>query len=216
MGICWVVHPSQDSSDHQDYYIFSRESRTKPSFSHCYWEGATSNIYGNLQLVKLRTTDAESILFEKTVFLDPFCFNIFQHTFFMKTYFSSEQVGFFRILGKCLSENQGGIAFPGFFFSTEVAVWYPKMAPPKMSIFVVFTSTQSQDIFRGMLAGSQIDLVENYLHLQDIILHLVGIFRAFTAIVVKFLFVNSFCLPLCLVMFPLLFFFGLGTRIPQT
>ena len=25
--------PSQDSSDHQDYYSFSRKSRTKPSFA---------------------------------------------------------------------------------------------------------------------------------------------------------------------------------------
>ena len=27
------VAPSQDASDQQDYYMFSRESRTKPSFA---------------------------------------------------------------------------------------------------------------------------------------------------------------------------------------
>ena len=27
------VAPSQDASDHQDYYMFSRESQPKPSFA---------------------------------------------------------------------------------------------------------------------------------------------------------------------------------------
>ena len=33
MGYNLDMAPSQDSSDHQDYYIFNRESEPKPSFT---------------------------------------------------------------------------------------------------------------------------------------------------------------------------------------
>ena len=41
-GIPWVV-PLPSNSDHQGYYIFSRESQPKPSFSLKNWEGEQCN-----------------------------------------------------------------------------------------------------------------------------------------------------------------------------
>ena len=45
--ITWVV-PPPSNSDHQDYYIFSRESRTKPSFPLLLGGGTTDNPSYNL------------------------------------------------------------------------------------------------------------------------------------------------------------------------
>ena len=44
LGYQLDVAPSQDASDHQDYYIFSRGSRTKPSFTTVTVRGHTQGI----------------------------------------------------------------------------------------------------------------------------------------------------------------------------
>ena len=47
IGSMWYIYLGcgpQDSSDHQDYYIFRRGS-LYTFISHCYWEEATPNIY---------------------------------------------------------------------------------------------------------------------------------------------------------------------------
>ena len=42
--ICWVCPPSQDASDHQDYFMFSR-GFLKTFICHYYWEGGQPNVY---------------------------------------------------------------------------------------------------------------------------------------------------------------------------